>query len=83
MEAGQHCSFVVHTDGSLSACGKGSYGRLGLGDSNNQSLPCKLNIDTKFRKICSSKGSDGHTIGLSMSGQVYSWGDGMLIYYSI
>lgn len=32
IEAGQYCTFVISTDGSVRACGKGRYGRLGLGD---------------------------------------------------
>lgn len=62
----------------MSACGKGSYGRLGLGDSNNQTQPKKLNFDscTIIKKISSSKGSDGHTLCLTVDGEVYSWGDG-------
>ena len=39
MEAGQYCTFVIHLDGHVTGCGKGSYGRLGLGDSTNQSIP--------------------------------------------
>ncbi|XP_071541149.1 LOW QUALITY PROTEIN: probable E3 ubiquitin-protein ligase HERC1 [Panulirus ornatus] len=76
VEAGQYCTFVVHKDGGISACGKGSYGRLGLGDSNNQASPRRLNLDTRVRRVSSSKGSDGHTIALSTTGQVYTWGDG-------
>nr|XP_053648637.1 probable E3 ubiquitin-protein ligase HERC1 isoform X4 [Cherax quadricarinatus] len=76
VEAGQYCTFVVHKDGGISACGKGSYGRLGLGDSNNQASPRRLNLDTRIRRVSSSKGSDGHTIAHSTSGQVYTWGDG-------
>lgn len=60
----------------MSACGKGSYGRLGLGDSNNQATPKKIAIDGKVKKISSSKGSDGHTLALTDTGLVYSWGDG-------
>lgn len=62
------------------ACGKGSYGRLGLGTSNNQPLPQKLSFDSglSFRRISSSKGSDGHTVALTTDGKVYSWGDGKL-----
>lgn len=69
---------MVHTDGSISACGKGSYGRLGLGDSNNQPTPKKLSVEARqgFKKISSSKGSDGHTLALTVDGEVYSWGDG-------
>ena len=76
MEAGQYCTFLVHSDGGISACGKGSYGRLGLGDSRNQTTPRRLTIDEKIRRVSSSKGSDGHTIALSTSGQVFTWGDG-------
>jgi len=76
VEAGQYCSFIIHTNGTLSACGKGSYGRLGLGDSNNQPQPKRVVIDGTVKKVSSSKGSDGHTLALSDDGKVYSWGDG-------
>ncbi|XP_077988697.1 putative E3 ubiquitin-protein ligase HERC1 [Glandiceps talaboti] len=77
IEAGQYCTFVTSVDGSVRACGKGSYGRLGLGDSNNQPQLKKLNFETHvIRKISSSKGSDGHTLALTAEGQVFSWGDG-------
>ncbi|KRT81777.1 Regulator of chromosome condensation repeat containing protein [Oryctes borbonicus] len=75
-EAGQYCTFIVHFDGSVSACGKGSYGRLGLGDSANHNLPKRVLLDTNIKKISSSKGSDGHTLALTEDGFVYSWGDG-------
>ncbi|GLH12643.1 Uncharacterized protein GBIM_17359 [Gryllus bimaculatus] len=75
VEAGQYCSFIIHTNGTLSACGKGSYGRLGLGDSNNQQQPKRVAIDGVVRKISSSKGSDGHTLALTDDGN--SWGDGI------
>ncbi|KAK7467957.1 hypothetical protein BaRGS_00036800 [Batillaria attramentaria] len=67
IEAGQFCTFLIHNDLTVSACGKGSYGRLGLGDSNNQALPMKLVFEPKhgIKKISSSKGSDGHTLALS------------------
>ncbi|KAK7116135.1 hypothetical protein V1264_001871 [Littorina saxatilis] len=78
IEAGQFCTFLIHNDLTVSACGKGSYGRLGLGDSNNQPFPMKLVFDPKhgIKKISSSKGSDGHTLALSVEGEVFSWGDG-------
>nr|KAG5688183.1 hypothetical protein BaRGS_021374 [Batillaria attramentaria] len=78
IEAGQFCTFLIHNDLTVSACGKGSYGRLGLGDSNNQALPMKLVFEPKhgIKKISSSKGSDGHTLALSVEGEVFSWGDG-------
>ncbi|XP_013415675.1 probable E3 ubiquitin-protein ligase HERC1 [Lingula anatina] len=76
-EAGQYCSFVIYQDSSVAAVGKGSYGRLGLGDSNNQSTPKKVNYEgKKIKRVSSSKGSDGHTLALTADGEVYSWGDG-------
>ncbi|KAG2466568.1 HERC1 ligase, partial [Polypterus senegalus] len=78
IEAGQYCTFSVSADGSVQACGKGSYGRLGLGDSNNQSIPKKLVLDPprNIKKVSSSKGSDGHTLAVTSEGEVFSWGDG-------
>uniref|UniRef100_UPI003AAEB7BA probable E3 ubiquitin-protein ligase HERC1 n=1 Tax=Centroberyx gerrardi TaxID=166262 RepID=UPI003AAEB7BA len=78
IEAGQYCTFSVSADGSVKACGKGSYGRLGLGDSNNQSMPKKLVLEPhrNMRKVSSSKGSDGHTLAVTVEGEVFSWGDG-------
>ncbi|XP_061589686.1 probable E3 ubiquitin-protein ligase HERC1 isoform X2 [Cololabis saira] len=78
IEAGQYCTFSVSADGSVKACGKGSYGRLGLGDSNNQSMPKKLVLEPhrSMKKVSSSKGSDGHTLAITVEGEVFSWGDG-------
>ena len=76
MEAGQYCTFVLHNDGRVSGCGKGSYGRLGLGDSTNQLCPKSLPISTPVKALTSSRGSDGHTLALTEDGNVYSWGDG-------
>ncbi|XP_063334410.1 probable E3 ubiquitin-protein ligase HERC1 isoform X1 [Pelmatolapia mariae] len=78
IEAGQYCTFSVSADGSVKACGKGSYGRLGLGDSNNQSMPKKLVLEPhrNIKKVSSSKGSDGHTLAITVEGEVFSWGDG-------
>ena len=76
LEAGQYCTFVLHTDGRVSGCGKGSYGRLGLGDSSNQVNPRLLPISSPVKFLSSSRGSDGHTLALTETGHIYSWGDG-------
>lgn len=69
---------MISSDGSVRACGKGSYGRLGLGDSNNQSTLKKLTFEPHraIKKVSSSKGSDGHTLAFTTEGEVFSWGDG-------
>ncbi|XP_044756783.1 probable E3 ubiquitin-protein ligase HERC1 [Coccinella septempunctata] len=76
IEAGQYCTFVIHWDGHVSACGKGTYGRLGLGESTNQSSPKRILLESNIKKLSSSRGSDGHTLALTENGEVYSWGDG-------
>ncbi|XP_056269201.1 probable E3 ubiquitin-protein ligase HERC1 isoform X3 [Pseudoliparis swirei] len=78
IEAGQYCTFVISCDGSVRACGKGSYGRLGLGDSNNQATLKKLTFEPHraVKKVSSSKGSDGHTLAFTTEGEEFSWGDG-------
>lgn len=75
-EAGQYCSFFINNNGSISACGKNTYGRLGFGYSNIQVTLKTIDIPAFIVKISSSKGSDGHTLALTDDGHVYSWGDG-------
>ena len=58
---------------------QGSYGRLGLGNSENQ--PNLRSVGTfpdhpLIRNIVSSKGSDGHSLAITADGQALSWGDG-------
>ena len=36
---GQNCTFLVQANGSLLACGEGSYGRLGQGKSDDVHAP--------------------------------------------
>lgn len=75
---GQNCTFVIQANGTVLACGEGSYGRLGQGNSDNlhtlsiiSSLQGFVIID-----LATSCGSDGHSLALAESGEVFSWGDG-------
>ena len=68
---------------------QGSYGRLGLGNSDTQTTLKDITTfptGTILHKISNSKGSDGHSLGVDQNGRVYSWGDGMceciLVYVS-
>ena len=64
---------------------QGSYGRLGLGDSTNQAQLKRVGFDTDYviKRVSSSKGSDGHTLALTVDGKVFSWGDGRLTVLSV
>ncbi len=65
---------------------QGSYGRLGLGNSENQPNLRSVgtfSANTVIRKIVSSKGSDGHSMAITADGQVLSWGDGECCFHHI
>lgn len=75
---GQNCTFVIQADGSVLACGEGSYGRLGQGNSEDLH---SLNVISSLQgfvitDLATSVGSDGHSLALAESGEVFSWGDG-------
>ena len=75
---GQNCTFVIHNDGSVSGCGEGTSGRLGVGVSEDTRTLTPLTTFSGFvvTKLATSSGSDGHSLALLESGEVYSWGDG-------
>lgn len=75
---GQNCTFVIQANGSVLACGEGSYGRLGQGNSDDLH---SLSIISSLQgfiitDLATSLGSDGHSLALAESGEVFSWGDG-------
>ncbi|KAL8615069.1 hypothetical protein ACOMHN_013603 [Nucella lapillus] len=75
---GQNCTFLIQANGSLLACGEGSYGRLGQGNSDDVHAPTIITSLQGFviTRVATSTGSDGHTLALTESGEVFSWGDG-------
>ena len=79
IEAGLYCTLVVHADGLVQGCGKGSNGRLGLGDSDNRSVLTRITTfpeGVKIFQISQAKSGDGHCLALTNTGEVYSWGEG-------
>lgn len=79
IEAGLYCSLLVHPDGSVQGCGKGSNGRLGLGDSENRPKLTRITTfpeGVKIFQISQAKAGDGHCLAITNTGQVYSWGEG-------
>ena len=76
--AGLHCTFMIDQDGQVKACGEGTFGRLGLGSSDDVYQMTNVTGLQGYiiRYINTSKGGDGHTLAISDSGEVLSWGDG-------
>ncbi|KAF0297934.1 putative E3 ubiquitin-protein ligase HERC1 [Amphibalanus amphitrite] len=75
---GQNCTFVIQSNGTVLACGEGSYGRLGQGNSDDLHALTVISGLQGFVvvQLTTSAGSDGHSLALAESGEVFSWGDG-------
>ncbi|XP_021370838.1 probable E3 ubiquitin-protein ligase HERC1 isoform X1 [Mizuhopecten yessoensis] len=75
---GQNCTFVIQSNGTILACGEGSYGRLGQGNSDDHHALTAISSLQGFVviQLATSVGSDGHSLTLTESGEVFSWGDG-------
>ncbi|KAG7482609.1 putative E3 ubiquitin-protein ligase HERC1 isoform X1 [Solea senegalensis] len=75
---GQNCTFVIQPNGTVLACGEGSYGRLGQGNSDDLHVLTVISALQGFvvTQLVTSCGSDGHSMALTESGEVFSWGDG-------
>lgn len=78
IDAGGARSFAIDTNGYLWAWGNGSYGRLGNGISAHSYVPVRVlgpSIISNERVIQVAAG-DVHTLALTASGRVFSWGAG-------
>ncbi|KAI4901439.1 hypothetical protein NFI96_014722 [Prochilodus magdalenae] len=88
---GQNCTFLVQANGTVLAVGEGSYGRLGQGNSDDLYTPTVISaLQVGFisfavdlwekcyvvTQLVTSYGSDGHSLALTETGEVFSWGDG-------
>ncbi|EDV21026.1 uncharacterized protein TRIADDRAFT_60369 [Trichoplax adhaerens] len=78
IHCGHNSTFVIEHDGTVLACGEGSYGRLGQGNSDD--LP-RLRPITALQgfvvtELATSTGLEGHSLALTETGEVFSWGDG-------
>ncbi|XP_031715964.1 probable E3 ubiquitin-protein ligase HERC1 isoform X3 [Anarrhichthys ocellatus] len=75
---GQNCSFLVQSNGTVLAVGEGQYGRLGQGNSDDVYVPTIISAFQGYvvTQLVTSCGSDGHSMALTETGEVFSWGDG-------
>lgn len=58
-------------DPNRATLGNNTVGQLGLGDKNCRNIPTMIESDIKFIEICAGK---SHSLALSESGHVFSWG---------
>ena len=73
---GSH-SACIGKSGELYTWGKGRYGRLGHGDSDDQTKPKLVQFFNGMRVVYAACGSgDAQTMAVTEDDQVWSWGDG-------
>ena len=75
--AGGAHSACITANGELYTWGKGRYGRLGHGDSEDQSKPKLVEALKGYRVIDVACGSgDAQTLCITDDDNVWAWGDG-------
>ncbi|XP_022531523.2 E3 ubiquitin-protein ligase HERC2 isoform X2 [Astyanax mexicanus] len=74
---GSTYSAAITADGELFTWGRGNYGRLGHGSSEDQTTPMLVTALKGLKVIDVACGSgDAQTLSVTENGQVWSWGDG-------
>ncbi|XP_048453850.1 E3 ubiquitin-protein ligase HERC2 [Rhincodon typus] len=74
---GSTYSAAITSDGELYTWGRGNYGRLGHGSSEDQTTPILVTGLKGLKIIDVACGSgDAQTLAVAENGQVWSWGDG-------
>ena len=71
----EHTVFLM-TDGAVWACGSGSYGRLGLGDTAGRLVPARVGAEEAFgqSKVLTIACGDNHSMAVTEEGGLWSWG---------
>ncbi|CAH1402584.1 unnamed protein product [Nezara viridula] len=74
---GSKSLFIVTYEGKVFACGESTNGRLGLGHTNNVSMPRQLTTLSQYvvKKVAVHSGGK-HALALTIDGKVFSWGEG-------
>ena len=82
MSAGDGFSVFLSEEGDVFTCGKGNYGRLGLGHEVNLFTPQKVMYFFKRKiKIRDIAAGGRHVMAVAENGDLYSWGFGF--YYQL
>lgn len=68
-------SLILKADGTVSAVGQNLYGNLGNGQWAAETLPVAVSGLSNIVAVAAGSGpGGGHSMALSASGQVYTWG---------
>ena len=87
---------AITTDQALYCWGENAQGELGVGDTVRRDVPTRVVGDIRFKTVSSGQGNKGglliagvqypfalanHTCGLSITNDVYCWGDGRVAQF--
>ncbi|XP_020278361.1 probable E3 ubiquitin-protein ligase HERC4 isoform X2 [Pseudomyrmex gracilis] len=73
---GGYHTIVISKSGSVFAWGRNVFGQLGLNDTKQRNLPCKLRT-LKNAKVCYAACGEEFTVFLTLDGGVFTCGAGM------
>ncbi|XP_054543881.1 probable E3 ubiquitin-protein ligase HERC6 [Talpa occidentalis] len=73
--SGERHFLLLHSDGSISACGDNSRGQLGLGDERDREQPAPVKAFKVLRIGFVSCGKE-HSLAVCHKGRVFAWGAG-------
>ncbi|EDV24531.1 uncharacterized protein TRIADDRAFT_56425 [Trichoplax adhaerens] len=75
---GSKTVFIVTYDGKVYVSGEGANGRLGLGNTENISIPVQLDtLNMHFVKKVTVHPGGRHSLCITREGKVFSWGEGI------
>ena len=78
LEGGEHHSLALDRDGQVYGFGRGHYGQLGLGNEEDSLIPRRIET-LSGKSIIQIACGDHHSLALSKSGELYSWGYGEML----
>jgi regulator of chromosome condensation len=75
LEGGEHHSLALDRNGQVYSFGRGNYGQLGHGGEDDSLIPKRI-MTLSGKSIIQIACGDHHSLALSKSGELYSWGYG-------
>lgn len=79
MAGGHHHTILLTEDGNIYSWGRGDYGQLGHGNTNNNIVPTAIEVFKNLpedNRVVQISSGDNHCTAVTQQGDVYTWGFG-------